>query len=89
MVGRKKEIEELNRIYNSNRAQLVAVYGRRRVGKTYLVDEAFKGKMTFRHAGLSPKMIIHNTLITTYGLKYNEYSSDFDNVITLDDIFVI
>ena len=54
MVGRKKEIEELNRIYNSNRAQLVAVYGRRRVGKTYLVDEAFKGKMTFRHAGLSP-----------------------------------
>ena len=54
MVGRKKEIEELNRIYNSNRAQLVAVYGRRRVGKTYLVDEAFKGMITFRHAGLSP-----------------------------------
>ena len=38
---------------------------------------------------LSPKMIIHNTLITTYGLKYNEYGSDFDNVITLDDIFVL
>lgn len=54
MVGRKKEIEELNRIYESNRAQLVAVYGRRRVGKTYLVDETFKGKITFRHAGLSP-----------------------------------
>ena len=28
---------------------------------------------------------IHNTLITTYGLKYNEYSSDFDSVITLDE----
>ena len=54
MIGRKKEIEELNRIYNSNRAQLVAVYGRRRVGKTYLVDETFKGNITFRHAGLSP-----------------------------------
>ena len=54
MVGRKKEIEELNRIYKSNRAQLVAVYGRRRVGKTYLVDETFKGLITFRHAGLSP-----------------------------------
>ena len=37
---------------------------------------------------LSPKMIIHNTLITTYGLKYNEYSSDFDSVVTLDDLFV-
>ena len=54
MIGRKKETEELNRIYNSNHAQLVAVYGRRRIGKTYLVDEAFKGKITFRHAGLSP-----------------------------------
>lgn len=54
MVGRKKETEELNRIYNSSRAQLVAVYGRRRVGKTYLVDEVFKGKIAFRHAGLSP-----------------------------------
>lgn len=54
MIGRRKEIEEFNKIYNSNRAQLVAVYGRRRVGKTYLVDEAFKGLITFRHAGLSP-----------------------------------
>ena len=54
MVGRKKETEELNRSYNSSRAQLVAVYGRRRVGKTYLVDEVFKGKIAFRHAGLSP-----------------------------------
>ena len=54
MIGRKKEQEEFNNIYNSNRAQLVAVYGRRRVGKTYLVDETFKGKIAFRHAGLSP-----------------------------------
>ncbi len=32
-------------------------------------------------------MIIHKTLIITVGLKYNEYSNDFDNVITLDDLF--
>lgn len=54
MVGRKKETEELNDLYNSKKAELVAVYGRRRVGKTYLVDETFKGRITFRHAGLSP-----------------------------------
>ena len=48
MVGRKKEKEELNQIYNSKHAQLVAIYGRRRVGKTFLVDETFKGKITFR-----------------------------------------
>ncbi len=36
---------------------------------------------------LSPKMMIHKTLITTVGLKYNEYSSDFDIIIILDDLF--
>ena len=54
MIGRKQEIKQLNDIYNSGKAEFVAVYGRRRVGKTYLVDEALKGKITFRHAGLSP-----------------------------------
>lgn len=54
MIGRAKEIALLNRLYNSNNAQFVAVYGRRRVGKTYLVNEVFAGRITFRHAGLSP-----------------------------------
>ena len=54
MIGRKKEIAELNNLYASQKAELVAIYGRRRIGKTYLVDETFKGRITFRHAGLSP-----------------------------------
>ena len=54
MIGRKKETEKLTELYNRNKAELVAIYGRRRVGKTYLVDETFKGRITFRHAGLSP-----------------------------------
>lgn len=54
MVGRKKEISELLELYNGDKAELVAIYGRRRVGKTYLVDETFQGRITFRHAGLSP-----------------------------------
>ena len=54
IIGRRQEIQELNDLYNSNKAQMVAVYGRRRVGKTFLVDEALKGRITFRHAGLSP-----------------------------------
>ena len=36
---------------------------------------------------LKRKNVIHNTLITTYGLTYNEYSGVFTNVITLDDLF--
>ena len=54
MIGRKQEIKELNKLYDRDQAELVAIYGRRRVGKTYLVDETFAGRITFRHAGLSP-----------------------------------
>lgn len=54
MIGRKQEKDILNKLYDSNKAQLVAVYGRRRVGKTYLINEVFGDRITFRHAGLSP-----------------------------------
>lgn len=54
MIGRKREREILQKKYEGNNAEFIAIYGRRRVGKTYLVDETFHGKITFRHAGLSP-----------------------------------
>jgi len=54
IIGRTKEIKELQELYKSDKAEFVAIYGRRRIGKTFLVDEALKGKITFRHAGLSP-----------------------------------
>lgn len=37
IIGRKKEIELLTEYYHSGKAEFVAVYGRRRIGKTYLV----------------------------------------------------
>ena len=54
IIGRKREIEELNNLYKSGKPEFVAIYGRRRVGKTYLVKEMFQDKMTFYHSGLSP-----------------------------------
>ena len=36
---------------------------------------------------VSKKNIVRNTLITTFGLKKNEYSGIFTNVITLEDLF--
>ena len=54
MIGREKEQKELLRRYRRNQAEFIAVYGRRRVGKTFLIDETFREKITFRHAGLSP-----------------------------------
>ena len=38
IIGRKQEIAELNRVFESGRAEFVAVYGRRRVGKTFLIN---------------------------------------------------
>lgn len=54
LVGRKQEIKELNKRLKSEKAEFIAVYGRRRVGKTFLIDEVFKNNMTFQHTGLSP-----------------------------------
>ena len=63
MIGRKEEIRKLNELYDSDRAELVAVYGRRRVGKTFLIDEVFGDRITFKHAGLSPSGIEANGLM--------------------------
>lgn len=52
MIGRKKAIDELTRSYESTQSELVVLYGRRRVGKTYLVNEVFGRKFSFHHSGL-------------------------------------
>jgi uncharacterized protein len=44
IVGRDKEIERLQEIYESTEPQFLAIYGRRRVGKTYLISEFFKNR---------------------------------------------
>lgn len=54
ITGREKEQKKLRNLYESGHAEFIAIYGRRRVGKTYLIDEFFHNKITFRHAGLSP-----------------------------------
>ena len=53
MVGRLDEQRELNRLFDSRESEFVALYGRRRVGKTYLVREVFEGRFAFCHTGKS------------------------------------
>src|SRR3989344_324550 len=43
-INRKQELEFLNRKYNSKEAQLLVLYGRRRIGKTELILEFCKNK---------------------------------------------
>jgi len=51
LIGRKKEKEKLESLLASNESELVAIYGRRRVGKTFLIREVYKHKMAFELTG--------------------------------------
>lgn len=53
MIGRAAERKLLQSLLDAEEAQFVAVYGRRRVGKTYLVRESFGYEFTFQHTGVS------------------------------------
>ena len=42
LIGRKEELKTLHQALIADESKFVAIYGRRRVGKTFLVREAFK-----------------------------------------------
>lgn len=54
LIGREDEIRQLEEAASSNYPEFVVIYGRRRVGKTFLVNQVFKDRFAFSHAGLSP-----------------------------------
>ncbi len=51
IVGRHTEISRLDHCMDSSSAQLIVVYGRRRVGKTFLINEYFDNDFTFKITG--------------------------------------
>jgi hypothetical protein len=53
MIGRETEKTKLLEAFNSDNSEFVAVYGRRRVGKTYLIRETFNNLFVFQHSGLA------------------------------------
>lgn len=53
LIGREEEIRQLEEAYNSAESEFVAIYGRRRIGKTYLVRETLHDKFTFSHTGVA------------------------------------
>ena len=59
IIGREAEIELLHEILVAPKAHLVAVYGRRRVGKTYLIRTCLKDFISFEFSG------IHNVTTET------------------------
>lgn len=53
IIGRAQEQQELTKLYHSSRPEFIAVYGRRRVGKTFLVREFFENKFSFQFTGIA------------------------------------
>lgn len=54
LVGRQEEIRRLEEALASDEAELIAIYGRGRVGKTYLVNGVYGPKIYFHHTALQP-----------------------------------
>lgn len=52
IIGREKETVLLQELYNSGKAEFIAVYGRRRIGKTFLIDKTFGDKYSFYMTGI-------------------------------------
>lgn len=53
LIGRENEVRKLKDALSSASSEFIAVYGRRRVGKTYLIREAYDGRFAFYHTGIA------------------------------------
>ncbi len=71
MIGRKTEIEKIERLLASERAEFLAVTGRRRVGKTFLVDTLLKKHYCFSMTGIQNGSMAAQ--LVNFGIKLSEY----------------
>ena len=74
LIGRIKETRILEEAYQAEESKFVAVYGRRRVGKTYLIRESLSTRFTFQHTGyyggkLADELFEFCASLREYGLQ--------------------
>jgi len=84
IIGRKTEIKRLTEYVKSEKAELVAVYGRRRVGKTFLIKQFFNENFTFYFSGAenaNKKQQLFNftTALNKYSKTENPIVDDWQN----------
>ena len=53
LIGRKRELADFHRLTHTGASEFIAVYGRRRVGKTFLIREAFNNELDFYVTGMA------------------------------------
>lgn len=74
IIGRRPEIERIKTYMQSGKAEFIAVYGRRRVGKTYLVRQVFDNSFAFDMTGIidgsrTEQMEAFHVAMLSYGFK--------------------
>lgn len=77
LIGRKEELTTLDSLLNSSKSEFVAVYGRRRVGKTFLIRSAFGNDFAYQVTGLANATLSQQ--LTNFHLalrKYNPQGAD-------------
>lgn len=91
IIGRKQEQKELLEAANAEYSKFVAVYGRRRVGKTFLIRETFNYSFTFQHTGLAKGKLkdqllsFRASLQTASGKRFNQFKSWYEAFFSLEE----
>lgn len=70
MVGRKTEIEKIKNLLLSDRSEFLAITGRQRVGKTFLIDTMLKDYYCFSMTGIQNGSL--KAQLTNFGIKLSE-----------------
>lgn len=89
-VGRKQELSELNNRYNSIKKEFGVIYGRRRIGKSYLIKEFIKDKKYLLYQAKEDSLYgnlkslsyeINKLLNLPNSFVFNSYEEAFDSII--------
>ena len=73
IIGRIREQAELKRYFESGKPEFIAVTGRRRVGKTYLVKEYFTDSIAFYYSGATGKNVTNKYKLRRFDEAITEY----------------
>ena len=94
IIARKKEQAILKEALNNDESQFIAIYGRRRVGKTFLVNETYQNEIVFSHSGVykgtyKEQLNAFSNKLDYYGLKkYKKTQSEWTELFMFMLLFI-
>jgi AAA+ ATPase superfamily predicted ATPase len=83
-IGREKELELLNRWYSEDKFEFIAMYGRRRVGKTEIIKQFIEGKPTIFFTAMRAK---GNLNMRMFNHTVRRYSGTSGELLYFDELF--